>query len=176
MILDIGHFRHLAIGDRRRLQALDDLVAGQPPERVLNGGVGVSPARHAVVVGGEAGVGCQIRSGEDGNAELLPFDIVLDRDQEGFAIGRVEDAVGRDGRMCEAEPLRGRIAVAMRDPGHVHPVHQRMEERHLDMGPLARPPAQDQRLENGLVGMHPGGDVADRNADPGRTMFGSGDR
>ncbi len=104
-----------------------------------------------------------------------PLAVALDRDQDIDAVAALEHAIGRDRGVGEADAL-GRLAAFLLHQRHRHPVRHGVEQRDRQFGALAGAPAHDQRLEDRLVGVHAGADVAHRDADPRRLRRAAGDR
>ena len=77
--------------------------------------------------------------------------------------------------MLEAEARRRLAAIAVLQVGHVHPVGHGVKQRNFDLATKPALGATDQRLKDGLVGRHTGGDIAYRNTDPRRAVLGAVD-
>ena len=154
-----------------------------PRERVGGGGaehrlhlrVGVGAALDPRDVGGKRRIGGERRVAEHLRGQHAPFAVALDRDENVDAVGGLEHAVGRDRGVREADAAR-RLAALVLHQRHRHPVGHGVEHGDRDRGAVAGLVACDQRLEDGLVGVHPGGDVADRDADARRRVGRPGDR
>ena len=102
--------------------------------------------------------------------------VVLNADQDGIAVTELEQAVGHDRRMAEADPRPLEALLLEAQQGHGHPVRHRVEERGLDSSAGAGEAALDQGFEDGRVRVDAGGEVADGHADPAGLRRRTGDR
>ncbi len=104
-----------------------------------------------------------------------PFAIALDGDQNVGAVIRLEHPVRRNRGMREADALRRRAAFMLKKR-HRHPVGHGIEHGNRNRGAFAGAFTRDQCLQNGLISIHSGGDVADRDADARRRVRIAGHR
>ena len=161
----VVEFVERAIGDAGRLQLLHRFRAGAAAQRRRDDGVELRAVGDAQIVRAEARVGRKAGLAQHPGAQARPFALILDRQDHRLVVGAGEGAVGRDRGVHQADPLRWLGPVARLQIGHVHPVGERMEQRHLNSAPLARAFARVEGLEYGGVGGRAGGDVGDRDAD-----------
>ena len=124
---------------------------------------------------GKAGIVRQVGLAQHLGAQLLPFALALDRNQDVLAVPGAEHAIGRDRGMGEADPLR-RIAGLRIEQRHRQPVGHHVEHRNPDIGALAAASPRDQRFQNGGVRGGAGGDIDDRQADARGAVRTAGDR
>ena len=93
-------------GDAERRHAGQQGAGEQQPVRGGDAAVGVGAPLHAFGIGGEVGVGRQCGVAHHVAGEDHPFAVVLDRDQDVFAVLGAEYAIGRDRGVREAHALR----------------------------------------------------------------------
>ncbi len=130
----LGIVHHLVDGvDRRRghvgfLQPLEQRIAVELGDGLLDDGLELRPVRHPIPIDGEARIGGHPLE-PDGAGELLPEAVIGGGDEHPLAVAALEVAVGRERRMARAEGL-GHDAgqqVALRVVGEEP--HRRLEQR-----------------------------------------------
>ena len=89
-------------------------------------GVGIGAVFQALRIGGEFRIGAERGIAQHLLGQHPPFAVVLDRDQDVGAVARLEHAVGRDGRMREADALE-RLAAFLIEQRHRHPFRHGVE-------------------------------------------------
>src|SRR5690606_1803766 len=139
------------------------------PEPGGDDAVGLRPVLHAYDIGGEAGIGAELGLLQHLAAQLYPFAIALDADEDRHVVCCLEYPVWRDGNVRETGAL-GRKAVLALQQWNGHPLGHAVEHGDADIGTAARPPSRNERFEDRLVGIHAGSDVDDGHTDTGRTF------
>src|SRR3954454_74322 len=126
-------------------------------------------------VGRELGIGGQVRPVEDIRRESRPLAIVLDAEDHLVPISGRVGVVRRDDGMRRAGP-RWVLARVLGDVQRVtHPLDKRVEHRDLEGRGLTGAVPVDEGREDVAGGIHPGGDVGDRDAGLGRVVGCAGD-
>src|SRR5207249_5801895 len=91
-------------------------------------------------------------------------------------VARAKRAVRDDGGVVRAGARWGSAAIRGEIRGKAHPLAERFEHSDVERRALAGPFTAQQRRENRGEGIHPGGDVRDRDARLARRLGGAGDR
>ncbi len=149
---------HLAAGDAGRGQALQQQVAREGGDQLLEHGTQLQPVLGAVHVGGKARVLDDIGPLDHLAAELVELRVVAHRNDQRAVSGLVH-AVRHDGRVRIAVALGvvtelERVQAVVAGDGEAAVV-----QRHLDQAPAPRSAALEQRRQHGLAGVHAGHQV-----------------
>ena len=157
-----------------------DVGCIQPGNRRIAGQAGKNrrnPRIQCLAVGdpqriaGKARIGGQCMITQHIGAQPQPFALILNREQDSLSVSTVKCAIRGNGGVFQPGPPRGFAAIAGLQIGDVHPVGHRMKQRHIDDPPLTGPFSGEQRLQDRLKRRHPCRNIADRYADPGRSVF-----
>ncbi len=155
---------HAGVGDGGPVQELHGLRAAEVREPFGDDGVDLLAVGDPVGAGDEPGVVDETGAAEDGDAQGLPLALVLDGEHHVLAVGGGERAVRRDRGVLRADPRRLGPAVARVVRGLAHPLGEGVEEGDLDRGRPARGGPREEGGQDAAVGVHPTGDVRDRDA------------
>ena len=78
--------------------------------------------------------------------------------------------------MAQADPREAAVPKVVVEQRHVHPVGEGVEQGDGNRPPLAGLLARVEGFHDRAVGVHPGGKIGDRDADPRRLVRAAGDR
>src|SRR5882724_1283262 len=159
---DLRHVIDRAVGHARRFKQLEPFVLaafleyiGKQPGQ-LGSVFDALTIRGKPRILGQFGAPCRLAE--------FPIEVVVAAGEDHLAIERAKGLVGNDVRMQVADSLRrlaGRevVGVLVREQGDL-----RIEQREVEMLPLARAFAMRERSANGDRCIHAGDDVGDRHA------------
>ena len=125
-----------------------DILRG---EYLRHFGVGLRAVGLTLRIGGETLIGAERGVAQYLIGEHAPFAVVLDRDQNVGAVARLEHAVGRDGRMRQANALE-RGAPFLIEQRNGHPLRHGIEHGNRNRRAFAGAAAADDRLKDRLIG------------------------
>ena len=160
-------------GDAGLVQQGHHRVRRHGSERGLDDRRQLAVVGHPVRVGGEPLVGDQVRPAKHPLAEHGPLAVVLQAQEH---LPAQVGAVRGDGRVPGAGAPDVLLAVDGVVVGLAHPLAQGVQQGHLEAGSAAGALPLVQRGQHPAVGVHPGGDVGDRDARLARLVRGAGDR
>ena len=124
----------------------------------------------------EARVGRERRVDQHDFAEAGEFALVLHAQEDAAAVARAKRAVRDDGGVVRAGARRGGAAIRGEIRGKAHPLAECFEHGDVERRSLPGSFTAQQRRENRGEGVHPGGDVRDRDARLARRIGRAGDR
>ena len=161
---DAGHVVDAGVGDLRVLQPLRDLIDVQAGEGVDDQRAQRLAIGGALRVGQKARILGQFGLAQHLRAEHAPLAFVLQAQHDGGPAAHGKRPVGIDGGVGRARAQRRRRAVKGVVHGIAHPLDHAFQHGHVDAAALAGPAAQQQRVQDGRIGIHAGGDVGDGTA------------